>query len=364
MEYFKQYVSNTLAGSSNQLFFESNDEVVHTGRMYYKIFQGGLWEYSLLFSNIIDSTYAEGKDSHCNLLCDEWTILSLKAGKVSCCGIEEACEPESFTEVTFEGKSEKKVMPGEFFTSDCFVMDIPSGEYLCLEITFKGQRIPYHEEIKIPVFVQEEGTWVPSPKLPVPGMVGCRREVPLKIGFLGDSITQGIGATPNSYAHWNALVAEGIGKQYSYWNLGIGYGRAQDMASGGSWLFKAGQMDVIVLCAGINDIGRRPENEAIKKDLKHVIDTLHAHNIKVIIQTMPPFYEEENEKSCRWLELNDYIRTELSQVADGFFDVAPLLGKDPQRPYLHGYGAHPNDQGSAIWAEGLTEYLQKWLENI
>ena len=111
MEYFKQYVSNTLAGSSNQLFFESNDEVVHTGRMYYKIFQGGLWEYSLLFSNIIDSTYAEGKDSHCNLLCDEWTILSLKAGKVSCCGIEEACEPESFTEVTFEGKSEKKVIP-------------------------------------------------------------------------------------------------------------------------------------------------------------------------------------------------------------------------------------------------------------
>ena len=60
MEYFEKYNSNTYAGSANQLYFEMNENEIHTGRIFYKITVGGEYSYSVLFSNIIDSTFANG----------------------------------------------------------------------------------------------------------------------------------------------------------------------------------------------------------------------------------------------------------------------------------------------------------------
>ena len=68
MKWFETYSSNTLAGSGNQYYFTTGDDKIHRGRIYYKIFAGGTYNYSLLFSNIIDSTYADGKVSHCNMI--------------------------------------------------------------------------------------------------------------------------------------------------------------------------------------------------------------------------------------------------------------------------------------------------------
>ena len=38
MTYFDKYVSNTCAGSGNQMYFNMNEDEVRTGRMFYKIF--------------------------------------------------------------------------------------------------------------------------------------------------------------------------------------------------------------------------------------------------------------------------------------------------------------------------------------
>ena len=81
MKYFEEYNSNTYAGSGNQLFFETNESKIHTGRVFYKISVGGEYNYSILFSNIIDSTYSDGALSHKNLVCDEWIIHSARIGK-------------------------------------------------------------------------------------------------------------------------------------------------------------------------------------------------------------------------------------------------------------------------------------------
>ena len=56
MDYFKHYSSNTYAGSGNQLYFDMQDGEVRTGRILYKIAVFGEYEYSILFSNIMDST--------------------------------------------------------------------------------------------------------------------------------------------------------------------------------------------------------------------------------------------------------------------------------------------------------------------
>ena len=41
MKYFEEFKSNTYAGSANQLYFEMNDNEIHTGRLLYKISVGG-----------------------------------------------------------------------------------------------------------------------------------------------------------------------------------------------------------------------------------------------------------------------------------------------------------------------------------
>ncbi len=83
MDYFNRYVSNTCAGSANQLFFSTGEGEIRTGRVFYKITVGGEYAYSLLFSNIIDSTYGDGSRRHCNLICDSWQIHSARVGKCS-----------------------------------------------------------------------------------------------------------------------------------------------------------------------------------------------------------------------------------------------------------------------------------------
>lgn len=85
------YVSNTLAGTSVQTYFESDGDL-KKGRIYYKIFNGGCFKYSLMISNTTDSTF--GIRSDCNFKCGEWKIHSIKAGRVSDCAMETASEPE------------------------------------------------------------------------------------------------------------------------------------------------------------------------------------------------------------------------------------------------------------------------------
>ncbi len=81
MEYFNEFSSNTLAASGNQSWFKTESpEKEYTGRVFYRIFAGGNFNYSFLFSNIIDSTFADGSHSYANFLCSEWKIIRVRCG--------------------------------------------------------------------------------------------------------------------------------------------------------------------------------------------------------------------------------------------------------------------------------------------
>lgn len=360
MKWFEAYTSNTTAAGGNQYLFSLKENEIRKGRVYYKIFAGGEFRYSLLFSNIIDSTFADGSVSHCNLICDEWEMLEASLGVCGDCNENTAAEPGRMIPLFFQGQKSKSVMPGEFFTSDPVSLTIQKGDYLCLELTFRGRMIPCHEETLLPVFIRRKNTWIPSKEMPLPGMIGCDRSVRGKIAFLGDSITQGIGTPVNSYAHWNALTAEALGEEYSFWNLGLGYGRAQDAASDGAWLFKAKQADAVVLCYGVNDILRGRTAEQIEQDLTTIVQSLKKHQVKLLLQTIPPFDLSGNELAA-WLRLNDFIRDTLSKSADVVFDAAAVL-TDPQNPGRSLYGGHPNPAGCAVWAKELIPVMKEFLE--
>ena len=318
----------------------------------------------------MDSTYNDGSLSHKNLICDSWTIHGARVGKcekidtgkpvTELTVADEGCEQGdikvfSLREITFGGCATKTVMPGEFFSSDPISLSFDTGEYLCLEITFSGKMIPYHEETLLPVFVKGEDGWRYSKLMPFAASVGIRRAVKGRIAYLGDSITQGIGTPPNSYLHWNARLSEKIGNEYSHWNLGIGYGRAEDAASDGAWLYKAKQNDIIFVCYGVNDILQGLPEEQIKSDLTYIVKRLKECGRTVILQTVPPF-DYNAEDTAKWQRINDYIKTELISVVDAVFDNVATLGES-DHPEASRFGAHPDEHGCEVWANALYDRL-------
>jgi len=353
MDFFNRFTSNTIAGTANQHTFEMPQGEMRTGRAYYRIAHGGTFAYALLFSNVLDSTYADGSVSWRNLICPSWKIHSARLG---CCRTAEPDENGLPVQLTFDGQAEKNVHPGEFFHSDPVEMTFEAGEYLCLEMTFSGTLLPYHEETLIPVFIRRDGAWQYDKHMPLPGMVGCDRPVRRRIAFVGDSLTQGIGVEVNSYQHWNAVAAEKLDADLACWNLGIGYARANDLATAGAWMYKALHNDMAVVCLGANDVCRSYTAQEIKAALTRVVDLLEKSGQTIVLQTIPPI-DREGEQLAVWQEVNDWIRTELSRRAALLFDPAPLLQQDDEHPGAARYGLHPNAEGSAIWGEALYQAL-------
>ncbi len=364
MEFFTRFTSNSLAGSGNQHWFASDADRIYTGRIYYKITHSGTFPYSLLFSNIIDSTFADGSVSHCNRILPGWEILCAKLGKCAAdsIGLDFADQAasvnaaaHSFRPVTFRGQTAKTVAPGEFFSTDPLEMTFESGEYLCLELTFRGHQLPYHEETLLPVYRKAEDAWIFDKRVPCPSMIGCARPVRRRVGFIGDSITQGIGAPPNSYLGWNAQLAEKLPADLACWNLGLGYGRAADLASGGAWLYKALQNDVLIVCYGVNDLFQYADAEVLIRHLDTIVRYLTQAGKTVFLQTIPPF-DYPDPLIPLWKRVNDHIRTVLASQTAGVFDVVPHLGQ-PDAPHMAKYGGHPDTAGCTVWARALYSYL-------
>lgn len=351
MEYYKNYVSNTLAGTSGQYIFKAEDEnKVQKGRIFYKIFCGGKYDYSFLFSNMTDSTFRE--DVSCNQPCGEWELISAHVGICTSYGDNSAEDTKTPYALTFLGETKKLVQPCEMFCSDPVTLDGKSGEYICIEIEFKGKEFVYHPEIQIDSFVLDGDNWVKSPMIPNPCMMGCSRKPKARIGFLGDSITQGIGVTPNSYMHYTALLADKLGTDYSFWNLGIGCGQARDAATDNVWLNKAKQNDIVFVCFGVNDINHDQSAEEIEKSLYTIVTLLKKQGIKVILQTVPPFdYEGDHAKTYR--EVNQFIMNDMPKIADAVFDNTKVLRVSEEQATIAKYGGHPNEEGCQKWAEAL-----------
>lgn len=347
------FVSDTLASSADQTYFISDGEK-HLCRIYYKVFAGGD-EYRFMFGNTVDSTLADGSYSVANLLCGEWQISDARVGVVARCGMENPAEPEKFTDILFEGASYKNILPGESFFTDTVKIKAQKGEYLCVEYSFKGKKLPCHEEIIIPTFVYDGSAWVRTPKIPVPLTMQVKRDVKKRLCFLGDSITQGIGATHNSYLWWCAVAAEELGREYSFYDLGIGSARASDAASDAAWLARAKNCDVCVICLGTNDLLHGRSASDICRDITRVVEILEKCGVSVIVQTAPPFeYPEKASENCK--KVNEYIKNTFFRCFDNTLFLCE--GGDVASPI---YGGHPHDGGCEVWGKNIAKYIKKHL---
>ncbi len=360
MDFFKKYTSNTLASTGNHYVFTTeNENRIIKSRTFYKVFHGGEYNYSFLFSNIIDSTYADGSVSHKNMITGSYKIHEMNVGVTDYCDYNYGKEPKEWLKVTFNSKREKTANPGEFFCTDEVKISAQKNEYICVELLFSGKTIPKNEQSPIPSFVLKNGVWEISTDHPAVAMVGCDRKVKGRIAFLGDSITQGSGAPFNSYLGFAAVASENTSDDYAFWNIGLGFARADDAASDGAWLYKAKQNDIVVMCFGVNDILHGGFNaEDIKARINIIIDKLNENGTKVILQTTPPF-DYQGEQIEVWNNVNNCIKAELSKKVLAVFDCVPFLSKSESEPQIAKYGGHPNGVGGKIWGEALAKKLKE-----
>jgi lysophospholipase L1-like esterase len=202
---------------------------------------------------------------------------------------------------------------------------------------------------------------------------------------LGDSITDGHGATTNANDRWPDLLAQRLQSQPNTRNLavlnqGIGGNRVLNDGAGPNALARldpdvlaqAGGCYLIVL-EGINDLGMlthdgdvpREEHDAFVRRItgayEQIIIRAHTHGIKVFGATLTPFvgssyYHPGPATEADRQAINEWIRT------PGHFDAVVDFDKtihDPQHlerlsaAYDSGDHLHPSPAGYAAMAEAV-----------
>jgi len=192
---------------------------------------------------------------------------------------------------------------------------------------------------------------------------------------VGDSITDGVGATQGDYTDWPDLLANRLaaeqGDSIAVLNAGIGGNRILHDGAGVNALARfdrdvlaqPGVVNLIVL-EGINDIGwphmrpKLPDGTAPKEmpfvhevvsaqeliiGLQQVIERAHEHGIRVFGATLTPYegadyYSEDGEATRQ--AVNQWIRT--SGAFDAVFDFDAAV-RDPNHPSQFREGYHSGD---------------------
>jgi lysophospholipase L1-like esterase len=196
----------------------------------------------------------------------------------------------------------------------------------------------------------------------------------------GDSITEGVGATPGINMDWPEQLAQrmagsGAAKGWVVINSGISGNRLLHDGSGPRALdrFERDVLDIpgveaVIVTEGINDIGwafdPRGDTgpltvEEILGAYKQLIARAHGRGLKIYAGTLNPYegamYYQAQGESVR-KSVNDWIRT--SGAFDGVFDFDKAV-QDPRHParYLgadqSGDSLHPNDAGYRAMAAAV-----------
>lgn len=207
------------------------------------------------------------------------------------------------------------------------------------------------------------------------------------VAVVGDSISDGVGSTPDRARRWTDALAERLQASpglatVAVANAGIAGNRllrgGNDVYVGPSVLARFGRdaldlpgVRTVVLAAGINDISAsvlQPGLPAEQASAQHIIDGMksliaraHAKRVKIWGATLTPFAGTEGfysaEGEAKRQAVNAWIRTARAFDAVVDFDLAV---RDPARPdrllaaYDSGDHLHPNDAGYKAMAAAVN----------
>ncbi len=361
---FRTYVSNTYISTGSNYCVDKAESVTY--RAYFPVEETGELEYKFYFSNTVDSTYDDGTHGHVGQVGGDYTIES---ASIADGGTSVEDEITGRTPVTFSGSEGKTVSAGETFWSDPVTFDVPEGHFLVWEWTVSGENIPATSMSNLTKTSADYGDgkgMVYCDQLPLPQLIGAKRDVKYQICAVGDSITQGCQTEFMAYEFWAARIAQRMGSKNSFYNCGLGWSRTSDIAAGGDWLSRASQADAVIVAFGTNDIisgeyGGDGGNTAdeILGYLRTAVTFLKEQGCSVIVFTAPPEDYRENMEAVR-SEYNQKLPGLCQELGATLFDFASYLSTE-EDPAHALYGGHPNGEGGQIVADAFAEQFSTFL---
>jgi lysophospholipase L1-like esterase len=319
--------------------------------------------------------------------------LVIGAASIGIKSADAAVLPASLRQLTFGGNPGITVPQGGLVVSDPVDLDVPDLTDVSISVFLPngaGTSVKCPASLKTTyVFVGGDATLAP---VIVPTSMDTASSYFLSsvevqsakgagvIAAVGDSITQGVGATVQN-GKWSDRLAARLQALSSPHHMGVlGLGIAGNrVLSGASTnpsalarfdrdvLGMAG-LTHIILYDGINDLGSTaltsnpndpPLAEDVEYGLRQLVERAHARGVRVIGTTMGPdfgFRGYENVEAKR-LAFNAWIRTEGAKILDGLIDFDAVL-RDPNnpshmRPEFLTDGIHPNNAGHQAMADAI-----------
>jgi lysophospholipase L1-like esterase len=303
--------------------------------------------------------------------------------------------PGSDRVLTFGGKTSVVIPPGAPMLSDPVDLDVAALSHLAVSLYLPDPTAPasFHWDARQTAYVGA-GNQTAATSLKVDSTLTTRVflaaiQVEAAPGTrtvvaIGDSITDGDGATMDADARWPDFLAQRLApRDVAVLNAGISGGRMLRDKMGVNALARF-QRDVLAqpgICAvivlmGINDIAWKDTPLALSdesttaQDLiagyQQLIARAHARGVRIIGATLTPFegaledtpmrdYYSAGKERIRQ-QVNDWIRH--SGAFDAVIDFDTIL-RDPAHPtrllpaYDSGDHLHPGDVGNRIMAEAI-----------
>lgn len=355
---FAVYPSNTYIATGNNYCISVPETVSYSA--YLPVEAAGEYEYCFYFSNTCDSTWGKGDVAYVGKPGSAYTVQAASVGYAA----EAQGAVLNKQTVTFSGAETKQVSTGETFWSDPLTVTVPEGNYLVWTWSVQGEAIPatVMSDLAPTYAAKNGGQYIYTNEIPLPQLIGAKRDVKKRIVTLGDSITQGTGTPQYANAFWAADIAQSLGSDYSLWNLGLGYSRASDCAMNGNWLKRACHADIVTVAFGTNDmqagqygVGAPNAAPAIDAWCKSIVTALQKAGCKVILFNAPPFDLAPLNEGIR-TELNQLLPMTAQETGAEFFDWAAFL-TDSSAAGKSLYGGHPNAEGCRLIADRfLTQF--------
>lgn len=307
-----------------------------------------------------------------------------------------AIDPASDRTVTFGGETQGTILPGASILSDPVEMSVAAGEALAVSIHV-AEAAPvetFHwdgkAESRLVPGQHVSDTDLPSgetltQRLFLTDILVDAPEAKGAVVVLGDSITDGAGATLGADTRWpDFLAARAAPQGVAVVNAGISGARLLSDRMGTNAFARLDRdalaqpkIRALILMLGINDIAWpgtpfAPDEppmtfERLSAGYRQIASQVRANGVRVIGATLPPFagalpgtplnatYYNADKDTLR-RRVNDWIRTSGTFDAVADFDRLLADPADPARllpAYDSGDRLHPGDAGNRAMAEAI-----------
>lgn len=298
-------------------------------------------------------------------------------------------DPPTLRPVTFSGSTSVRVPAGAELLSDPVALTVPDDGDVIVSLFVPDPTGPatYH------AVTRTTGWTAPGDHTTTPGVASfpgrttsfwfldgldVRTDVPGSVAFLGDSITEGGGSTPEADRRWPDFLADRMLAQprplrFGILNAGMGGNRLlRDHFRPGQGVSALARLErdvltqtgvtAVFLHEGVNDILQDPSEydaEQLIAAYRQIVQRSHDHGLKVVAGTITPFRGWSRwtpEREAVRAEVNHWIRT--SGEADAVVDFDAVL-RDPDDPlrlapaYDSGDHLHPGDAGYRAMADAV-----------